>query len=87
MTLGEFASDIANEISDLAISHEDVHGVIHEASLLLEELPAPQMKWFWQEVAGQLTAHRPIDDGEAGERISAAIDQVLQVLSACGIAR
>ncbi len=83
MTLGEFARDIANEISDRAECMSDVRGVIGEAAQLLEDLPASQMKWFWEEVASQLTAHRPIEEGELANCITAAIGQVQQALAAC----
>ncbi len=85
MTLGEFAIDIANEISDRADRSSEVRGVIGEAAQLLGELPASQMRWFWQTVAGQLTAHRPIEEGEQAEHITEAINEVMQAMTACGI--
>ncbi len=84
MTLGEFARSIADEIADRAAYRSDVRGVIGEASQLLADLPISQMKWFWQEVAWQLTAHRPIEQDERSEHITAALDEVNSALMVCG---
>ena len=84
MTLGEFAKSIADEIADRAGCKSDVRGVIGDASMLLEGLPAQQMKWFWQEVAGQLTSHRPIEQDELAQRITSALAEVQAALESCG---
>ncbi len=76
MNLGEFAKSIADELADRAVCRSDVRGVIGEASQVLADLPKSQMKWFWQEVAGQLTAHRPIEQDERSDRITAVLDEV-----------
>ncbi len=85
MTLGEFARSIAEEIAECAEWKADVRAVIGSAAELLDGLPGSQMKWFWQEVAAQLTARRPIEHNEFAERITAALDAVLGELTARGL--
>ena len=82
MTLGEFAKSIAQEIADCAAWSSNVRAVIGSAAELLYDLPAAQMRWFWQEVANELTARRPIEEGEQAQRITAAIREVQAALSA-----
>jgi hypothetical protein len=82
MTLGEFAKNIAEEIAGCAEWRSDVRAVIGSAAELLYDLPAAQMRWFWQEVADELTARRPIEQGEQAEQITAAISAVQEALAA-----
>ncbi len=81
MTLGEFARSIAEEMAECT----DVRAVIGSAADLLDDLPGPQMKWFWEEVAAQLTARRPIEQDEFADRITAALDAVFGELAARGL--
>ena len=63
MTLGEYAQQIAAT----------------EGKLLERNIPTIDRKWFWGEVANQITAQRPVMDVQlGGDGFSRARDKVLE---------
>ncbi len=84
MTLGEYAQQIASVIikhgQEASIAAKLIAGT--EGKLLERNIPARDRQWFWQEVADQLTARRPIVQTQvAPDRLAEARDKVLEHLS------
>ena len=81
MTLGEYASKIASVILEHGQESSMASKLITstDGKLIERNIPAAERKWFWHEVANQITARRPVVTPDAGDgRFSRARDQVLE---------
>ncbi len=81
MTLGEYACKIASVILEHGQESSIASKLITrtDGKLIERNIPAAERKWFWHEVANQITARRPVlvsPDGGDG-LFSRARDQVL----------
>ncbi len=84
MTLGEYAQQIASVIikhgQEVSLAAKLIAGT--EGKLLERNIPARDRQWFWQEVANQLTAQRPVVQTRLGpDSLALARDKVLEHLS------
>lgn len=86
-TLGDYAKTVTDEIIACAEWMSDVRDVIESADerLTLNNVPFDETKWFWQEVAHQLIARRPVEEGDFAECLTAAVQEVLEELDSYGL--
>ncbi len=83
MTLGEYTQRIAAVImkhgQEAATARKLI--VATEGKLLERHIPVFDRKWFWGEVANQLSAQRPVSEMlPGGDGLSHARDKVLEHL-------
>ncbi len=84
MTLGEYAQQIATVILKHGQEASTASRLITatEGKLLERHIPAFDRKWFWGEVAHQLSAKRPVAETRpGGDGLSHARDKVLEHLA------
>ncbi len=87
MTLGEYAGQIASVIlkhgQEASVAAKLI--VATEGKLMERNIPSADRKWFWHEVANQLTARRPVEQTQlGGDGLSRARDKVLEHLGRIG---
>ncbi len=83
MTLGEYAEQIALVIMkhghEASVAGKLIAGA--EGRLLERNIPIHDRQWFWQEVANQLSARRPVVETPLGtDPLSRAREKVLEHL-------
>ena len=83
MTLGEYAQQIASVILKHGQESSTALKLIAatEGKLLDRNIPTLDRKWFWGEVANQMTAQRPLAEvALGGDGLSHAREKVLEHL-------
>ena len=84
MTLGEYAQKIATVILQHGQEASTANRLIvaTEGQLLERNIPSSDRQWFWQEVAHQLTARRPVVQTQLGpDALAMARQKVLEHLN------
>jgi hypothetical protein len=83
MTLGEYAQQIAAVIlqhgQEPSVAVKLIAGA--DGKLLERHIPLHDRRWFWQEVANQLSARRPVTETPLGsDPVTRAREKVLEHL-------